>query len=93
MDKARARREGSEGGAAAGGVSGSGVTAGGAKKDPGTWVEAPKDPNDSRRGHQPVKEGLQGGVIRYNFLHCQCMECKSLLVDITLATVRVRFAW
>ena len=31
----------------------------------GTWVEAPKDPNDSRRAHQPVKEGLQGSVIRY----------------------------
>jgi hypothetical protein len=74
MDKARARREGSQGGAATQGGGGSGGAAGGAKKDPGTWVDAPKDPNDSRRGHQPVKEGLQGSVIRYISLQNQAMN-------------------
>lgn len=67
MDKARAKREGSTGGAGPQGAGGgSGGAAGGAKKDPGTWVDAPKDPNDNRRGHQPVQEGLQGSVIRYH---------------------------
>ena len=93
MDKARARREGSQSAAAAGGGGGSGVTAGGAKKDPGTWVEAPKDPNDSRRGHQPVKEGLQGGVIRYNFPSLPKRdESRSCLTSNRRLHLRVRFA-
>lgn len=69
MDRARARREGSRDGAATQGEGGGG---GGAKKDPGSWVDAPKDPNDSRRKHDPVKEGLQGKVIKYvQLLHLQ----------------------
>jgi hypothetical protein len=86
MDRARAKREGSSGGGVPQGGGGGGGSGGGggAKKDPGSWTDVPSDPNDRRRAHQPVKEGLQSNVIRSQF------EMKPVRTNATFCAIYIK---